>query len=483
MIWFLIETFFLIILFVLLCPFFTRKTKQFWSTSIYAVLMGCMFFFTFGGLKFCSLLNLTKLFYIDVNFVLFGFPIVFILDNLTCFFCFLTLFLAFICMLVIWNSPVYQNLSFLILLWILEFSLFHTFTSLNLLSFYIFFEISLVPMILFILFWGSRQRKVHATYVFFFYTVFGSFFLLIGLLYLYLVTNTLLLTNLFYLKLTHDFQLFLWVFFFIGFGVKVPIVPLHTWLPEAHVEAPTIGSIVLAGLLLKIGTFGMIRFMFPFLNFASLTFQPFIFSISLISIYHASLIALRQFDLKKAIAYSSIAHMGFVVLGLFSFSIYGFLGSLFIMFSHGLVASALFFLVGIIYDRYKSRNLFDYSGLTTIMPIFIFFLFFFILSNLSFPGTSNFVGEFVTLIGLAEINIYVAFLATLSIILTSAYSIWIFNRISFGVYNSQLFGFSDLNKLEFYICFILFSFVLILGLNPNLFFCGIDYIPFLYIIK
>ena len=447
MIWFLIETLFIIILFVLLCPFFTRKTKQFWSMSIYAVLMGCMLFFTFGGLRFCSLLNLTNLFYTHINFVLFGFPIVFILDNLTCFFCFLTLFLAFICMLVVWNSPNYQNLSFFILLWILEFSLFHTFTSLNLLSFYVFFEISLVPMILFIFFWGSRQRKVHATYVFFFYTVFGSFFLLVWLLYLYLITNTLLISNLFYLKLPYNFQLFLWIFFFIGFGVKVPLVPLHTWLPEAHVEAPTIGSIILAGLLLKIGTFGMIRFIFPYLNFASLTFQPLIFSVSIVSIYHASLIALRQFDLKKIIAYSSIAHMGFVILGLFSFSIYGFLGSLFIMFSHGIVASALFFLIGIIYDRYKSKNLFDYSGLATIMPIFIFFLFFFILSNLSFPGTSNFVGEFVTLIGLTETNFYVSLLTTLSIILTSFYSIWIFNRINFVFYNLQLIGFSDLNKL------------------------------------
>ena len=167
----------------------------------------------------------------------------------------------------------------------------------------------------------------------------------------------------------------------------------------------------------------MIRFIFPYLNFASLTFQPLIFSVSIVSIYHASLIALRQFDLKKIIAYSSIAHMGFVILGLFSFSIYGFLGSLFIMFSHGIVASALFFLIGIIYDRYKSKNLFDYSGLATIMPIFIFFLFFFILSNLSFPGTSNFVREFVTLIGLTETNFYVSLLTTLSIILTSVYSI------------------------------------------------------------
>lgn len=483
LIWFLVEFFFLIILIVLMCPFFTKKTKLIWSISLYAVLCGCMFFFTFSGLHFTSILNLTKYLYTDLNFIFFGFPIIFIIDNLTCFFCFLTLLLGIICLLAVKNLPNYQNSSFLVLLWILEFSLFHTFTSLNLIFFYIFFEISLIPMVLFIFIWGSRQRKVHATYVFFFYTVFGSFFLLLGILYLYLLTNTLLVSNLTYINLTFNFQLFLWIFFFIGFAVKVPLVPLHTWLPEAHVEAPTIGSIILAGLLLKIGTFGMIRFMFPFLNFASVTFQPLIFTVSIISIYHASLIALRQFDLKKIIAYSSIAHMGFVILGLFSFNIFSFLGSLFIMFSHGFVASALFFLIGVIYDRYKSKNLFDYSGLVTVMPIFIFFLFFFILANLSFPGTSNFIGEFITLIGITEINIYVSFLLVLSIILTSIYSIWIFNRIAFGVFNLRLHGFSDLNKNEFYICLIFFLFVFFLGINPNLFFFGLDYIPFFYILS
>lgn len=482
MIWFIIECVFIIIPIVLLCPFFSKKTKWLWNISMYIVLCGCMSFFTFNGLKIISLLNLTKFFYTDINFIFFGFPIIFILDNLTCFFCFLTLLLGIVCLIATKNLPNYQNFSFLILLWILEISLFHTFTSFNLLLFYIFFEISLIPMVLFILVWGSRQRKVHATYIFFFYTVFGSFFLLIGLLYLYLLTNTLLISNLFYLSLSFNFQLFLWIFFFIGFAVKVPLVPLHTWLPEAHVEAPTIGSIILAGLLLKIGTFGMIRFMFPILNYASLTFQPLIFTISIISVYHASLIALRQFDLKKIIAYSSIAHMSFVILGLFSFNIYSFLGSLFIMFSHGFVASALFLLIGTIYDRYKSRNLFDYSGLTTIMPIFVFFFFIFILANLSFPGTSNFIGEFITLIGIAEINFLVSFLLTLSIILTSAYSIWVFNRISFGTLNLNLIGFSDLNKFEFYICFTFLFFVVCLGIYPNLFLNGIDYISFFYLI-
>jgi NADH-quinone oxidoreductase subunit M len=189
------------------------------------------------------------------------------------------------------------------------------------------------------------------------------------------------------------------------------------------VEAPTIGSIILAGLLLKIGTFGMLRFMFPFLNFAATYMQPLIFTVAVVSVYHASLIAVRQFDLKKTIAYSSVAHMGFVVLGLFSFNIYGFLGSVFIMFSHGIVASSLFFLIGIIYERYKSRNILEYGGFAQLMPIYAIFFFLFTLTNLSFPGTSNFVGEFVTLIGVTETNYFVSMFATLSIILTSIYSI------------------------------------------------------------
>lgn len=464
-----------------MCPFLSNKIKQFGSIISYTVLAGWLLFIMIRGLQFSSVLDITKIFFEQTNFLLFGFPIIFILDNLTCIFCFLVIFLIVICLLITWISPVYQTTKFLLLIWILGFSLFHTFTSLNLLVFFIFFEITLIPMILFILIWGSRQRKIHAMYVFFFYTIFGSIFLLIGLLLLNSVTNTLLITNLAYLKLPQNLQIWIWLFFFLGFGIKVPIFPLHTWLPEAHVEAPTVGSIILAGLLLKIGTFGMLRFMFPLLNTASSIFQPLVFTISIISIYHASLIAFRQYDLKKIIAYSSVAHMGFVILGLFSFNVYGILGSIFIMFSHGIVASALFFLIGVLYERYSSRSVFDYSGLATIMPVFTCFFFFFILANLSFPGTSNFAGELITLIGITETNYFVSFLTTLSIILTSAYSIWVFNRISFGTVSAKLRGFSDLNKYEFYVSVLFCGLSIIFGINPNLLLNGIDTIPFFLI--
>ena len=214
-------------------------------------------------------------------------------------------------------------------------------------------------------------------------------------------------------------------------------------------EAPTIGSIILAGLLLKVGTFGMLRFIFPFLFSASNSMGPLVFFLSLLSIYHASLVALRQIDLKKLIAYSSIAHMGFVIAGLFSNNIYSFVGSFFIMISHGIVSGGLFFLVGVLYDRYGSKAILDYGGLATIMPNFSIAFFLFTLANLSFPGTSNFIGELLVLLGLSEVNIIVTTFATFSIVLTSAYSIWACNRLIFGVLNSRLVGFSDLNKSEF----------------------------------
>lgn len=468
---------------VLLTPLISNRAKKLWSITLYSVLAGCLLICMLGGLRFNAILNITKFLYSDKDFLIFGFPIIFVLDNLTCIFCLLTVLLAVVCLLTIWGAPNYMNSTFFLLVWVMAASLFHTFSSLNLLTFFVFFEISLVPMVLFILIWGSRQRKVHAMYVFFFYTVGGSIFLLAGLLYLYFYTNTLFFPNLTYVRLPDSFQFLLWVFFFVGFGVKVPVVPLHTWLPEAHVEAPTIGSIILAGLLLKIGTFGMLRFMFPFLNETTFSFQPVIFTVSIVSVYHASLVAMRQFDLKKTIAYSSVAHMGFVVSGLFSLNTFGFFGAIFTMFSHGLVASALFFSIGIVYDRYKSRNVLDYGGIAQTMPLFSLFFFLLIISNLSFPGTSNFIGEFLTLAGLTEVNYFVSFLATSSIVFTSIYSIWLFNRLIFGSLEERLVGFSDLTKTEFYTSFVLVSLAIVLGMSPTLLLGGMDSSPLFYLLS
>lgn len=226
----------------------------------------------------------------------------------------------------------------------------------------------------------------------------------------------------------------------------------------------------------------MLRFMFPLLIEVNIFCRPFAFLMALISIYHASFIALRQVDFKKIIAYSSISHMGFVILGLFSMNLYGLLGSLFIMFSHGIVASTLFFLVGILYDRYKVRNILYYGGLTNVMPIFVV-VFFFILANLSFPGTSNFVGELIVLFGLIEINFFTTILSTFSIIFTAIYSIWFFNRISFGPLNPSLSGFSDLNKIEFLVCLIFFIFLIAFGFKPDLILSNVEIELFKFLIK
>lgn len=473
--WILFElTFF----FLLVTPFlpisFDRKRNVYLLSNIF--LASLTFFLILSGLQFKSATKLIQL----PNY---SFTAVFSLDNLTAIFCFLTFFLISVSLLLTWSSPKYNSTVYLLILLILEFSLIHTFTSLNLLFFFIFFEVSLVPMFLLILLWGSRQRKVHAAYSFFFYTAFGSVFLLTGLLYTYKLTQTLYIPNLAYTNIPLYEQHILWLLFFIGFAVKVPLVPFHTWLPEAHVEAPTPGSIILAGLLLKVGTFGMLRFMFPMLNGANTNLKTLAFSLALISIYHASLIATRQLDMKKIIAYSSIAHMGFVILGVFSMNIYGLIGSIFIMFSHGIVASALFFIIGCVYDRYKTRSVLDYGGLVSVMPTYITFFFLLTLTNMSFPGTSNFVGEVVVLLGLTEVNYVCSLIATFSIILTTTYSIWVFNRISFGQINNNLQGFNEISKLECFIASTFLFLIFLFGFKPGLLLDGIETIPYYYLLN
>lgn len=477
--WLFIETLFTINLLLILLPTINKRSKRLISVYKSSALSICLLFFVLLNLHILFLNSYSPFLFFEY----FSISTLFVLDNLAIIFCFLTTFLSAICLFLTWKSPKYLSTSYFISIWLLEFCLFHAFSSLNLISFYIFFEITLVPMLLLILIWGSRQRKLHAAFLFFFYTALGSIFLLFGILWLYFLTNTIFLPNLSYLYIDLVNQKILWILFFLGFAAKVPLIPLHTWLPEAHVEAPTPGSIILAGLLLKIGTFGMLKFMFPLLNLATTFFKPLAFTFALLSIYHASLVAIRQLDLKKIIAYSSIAHMGFVILGLFSTNLYGFLGSIFIMLSHGFVASSLFFLVGFVYDRYGTRNILDYSGLVLTCPVFVCSFFFLSLANMSFPGTSNFVGEAFVLFGVTEIDFTTSLLATFSIILTSIYTIWSFNRVSFGELNKSLHGFFDFNKIEFIVFFCFFIFILLFGFKQNLLFHGIDNLPFFYLIN
>jgi proton-translocating NADH-quinone oxidoreductase chain M len=255
----------------------------------------------------------------------------------------------------------------------------------------------------------------------------------------------------------------------LAFAVKVPIFPFHIWLPEAHVEAPTVGSVILAGILLKLGTYGLLRFVIPFFAYGTSFYLPFIYTFSILGILYTSCTTVRQIDLKKVIAYASVGHMSYVIIGLFTSNLQGLSGSIFLMISHGIVSGGLFFGIGVIYDRYKTRLIKYYRGLIQVMPLFALFLFILTSSNISFPGTSNFVGEFLILIGICEHNLLVTFIATISIILTAVYSIWLYNRIVFGSLTSKYYiNFADLSLKEFYIMFI-FSFLsVLLGLKPNI---------------
>lgn len=264
-------------------------------------------------------------------------------------------------------------------------------------------------------------------------------------------------------------QLVLWLAFFLAFAIKVPMFPFHIWLPEAHVEAPTVGSVILAGILLKLGTYGLLRFVLPFFYDATYFFTPFVYTLCILGIVYTSCTTIRQIDLKKVIAYASVGHMSYVILGLFATNVAGIVGSIFLMLSHGIVSGGLFFAIGVLYDRYKTRIIRYYSGLVHVMPLYALLFFILILSNISFPGTSNFIGEFLILLGVCETNLFVTFIAAFCIILTAVYSIWLYNRIIFNsIKISFIYKFCDLSKKEFYIMLSFCFLSIILGIKPNI---------------
>ena len=322
-------------------------------------------------------------------------------------------------------------------------------------------------MFLIIGIWGSRLRKVRAAYQFFLYTLIGSFFTLISIIYIYSNTGTTDLLILWFTKFNNFLQLILWFTFFLGFAVKIPMIPFHIWLPEAHAEAPTTGSVILAGVLLKLGGYGFIRFSLPLFPEASIYFSPLIFLLSLVAIIYGSLTTLRQIDLKKIIAYSSISHMGFVTLGIFSLNPISVEGSIVLMLSHGLISSSMFFCVGILYDRFGTRILKYYNGLVQVMPLFTVFFMFFSFSNISFPGTSSFIGELLILSGLVKLSFILVFLSLLGVILSASYAIWLLNRIVFSTLKTYYFFiFQDISRREFFILFNLSLLVFWIGIYP-----------------
>jgi len=391
------------------------------------------------------------------------------IDGISLFFVILTTFLIPICLLTSWNSIKTYIKEYVIAFLVIETLLISVFIVLDLLLFYIFFESILIPMFLVIGIWGSRERKIHAAYQFFIYTLLGSVLMLLGIMVIYFQVGTtdvqILLTSSF----SVEKQKLLWLAFFASFAVKVPMVPVHIWLPEAHVEAPTAGSVLLAGILLKMGTYGFLRFSIPMFPDATIYFTPLIYTMSVIAIIYTSLTTLRQIDLKKIIAYASVGHMNFVTLGMFSLTVQGIEGSLLVMLSHGIVSSALFLCIGVLYDRYKTRIIKYYRGLTITMPIFATIFLLFTLANISVPGTSSFVGEFLTLVGTFQSNSLITILASTGMILGAAYSIWLYNRVSFGQLTNHILAFNDVNKREFVI-FVPFIFLtLLMGIYPSLF--------------
>jgi len=390
------------------------------------------------------------------------------LDGISLLFFFLSNFLIVLCLLFILEEDFVKEYSIILL--VIDFFLLLIFSALDLLLFYIFFEAILIPMFIMIGLWGSRERKIRAVYLFFFYTLFTSLMMLLGLIYIYNITGTLNLEVLLTYNFTFEEQFWLWLAFFLSFASKIPMFPFHIWLPEAHVEAPTVGSVLLAGILLKLGVYGFLRFNLVLFPDASLFFSPLIYLLSILGVIYGSLTAIRQTDFKRIIAYSSVAHMNLVTLGIFSFNSIGIEGSILQSVSHGFVSAAMFLLIGILYKRYHSRLIYYFNGLVHIMPLYSIFFLIFTMANIALPGTSSFVGEFLLLCGIYKTNSFVAILGAIGVILCGSYSLWLYNRVVFGnlktVYVQK---FKDLNFREFFILGSLLVFVFLMGIYPSFF--------------
>lgn len=440
-----------------------RLVSFIFSLIIFINSIWLFFFFDFSinsiEVLYINLFNITNLNYIIG------------LDFLSLIFLLLTTFLIPLCILAGWNSIKFKLKFFYFLILIIEFFLINVFLTFDLFFFYFWFESILIPMFFLIGIWGKNSRKINAVYYFFILTVIGSIFFLISIIYIYINFNT---TNIFQLIFLNNFnnkqQLYLWLSFFLAFAVKVPIFPFHIWLPEAHVEAPTVGSMILAGLLLKIGYYGIIRFFLPFFPFANYYFLPLVNTLCIMGLIYGSFLALSQLDLKKIIAYSSVAHMNLSIIGIFSLNTSGLIGSCLISVGHGFVSTSLFFLIGCLYDRYHTRLIDYYGGLINLMPIFSIFFFYFSLSNFAFPITLNFIGEVLIIFSISQSNYIILFFVLLYSIISVAYSLLLYTKLCFGTLKINNYNnlYIDLSKLEILILFPMFFFSLYFCFFPSL---------------
>jgi NADH-quinone oxidoreductase subunit M len=388
------------------------------------------------------------------------------LDNISLCFVILTGFLFPLCLVASWG-PI-QTKSYLLCFLGIEVLCILVFSVLDLIGFYVFFEGVLIPMFFLIGMYGSRARKIRASYFFFIYTLIGSLFLISSIIYIYSVVGTCRYESLSAYNFSFNQEILLWLGFFISFAVKVPMLPFHIWLPEAHVEAPTAGSAILAGVLLKLGIYGFLRFSLPLFPNASIYYSPFIFCLCILGVVYTSLTAIRQTDLKRIIAYTSVAHMNLVVLGIFSNSLIGIHGCIIQSLSHGFVSAALFLCIGVLYDRYHTRYYNYYGGLIHTIPLFGIFFIFFTMANIAIPGTSSFVGEFLLFIGIFSLNPVLCFFGASSIVLSGVYSLWLCNRMVYTNLKTQyLKVFTDLNKCEVFVLGVCAFNTVFFGLFPD----------------
>ena len=389
------------------------------------------------------------------------------IDGISLFFVLLSTLLVPICILASWESIHVRVKEYMVAFLVLETFMVGMFTALDLALFYVFFEGVLIPMFLIIGVWGGK-RRVYAAFKFFLYTLLGSVLMLLAIIAIYWQIGTTDIPTAFEkLNLPFRWQFWLWLAFFASFAVKVPMWPVHTWLPDAHVEAPTAGSVILAGVLLKMGGYGFIRLSVPMLPEATQYFAPLVFGLSIVAVIYTSLVALVQEDMKKLIAYSSVAHMGFVTIGIYVMNLQGVQGSIFQMLSHGIVSAALFLCVGVVYDRMHTREIAAYGGLVHRMPRYAFTFMFFTLASVGLPGLSGFVGEFLVLIGAFKANTWVAFLASTGLILGAAYALWLYRKIIFGeLTKDSLKTILDMNKREIAVFLPLVLITLWMGIYP-----------------